>query len=210
VNSSLASSSAQGSEARSMADRLGGVNGFDQSTAIESAIRILFDDYAPQRQAGIAALLSMHAGWTAELGVRPMKAAEFGKKVYDMIRAAQFQSEIRDKLTDGIARQWQKDRSSREQALNRQLAEVYAVLGRQIEQALEEIKRQGFRLQESRQRRIALLQNERRSLERMQTEIETIQERSDKLTTQLRAVQFRVDPRRAAEGLGLNKNSFLS
>jgi len=186
-----------------MVQSLGCTAGFD-GTDTEGAVQILFDAYASERKAGLRDALAMTKGWSAGIDIQPMAAAgpNFTRKAMDLIRIEKFKMQLRAKFTETVSQHLQQTWGAREQALDRQVAEAFAFLARQIEQALDEMRAVRAQLLSERQRWIAWEEHERRRIEQVDAEVRGIHERARALARELHALQFKVLPKTASGQAG--------
>jgi GTPase SAR1 family protein len=171
--------------------RLGATGGFEPMAAGRAVVAALFDAHADEWQTVIFDALVGPSSWGTDIDVQPMAAGfKFAKKAMDLLRIEKFKMNLKGSLTEALARHVQGNAGARDEAVSRQVAGVYDVLGGHIEQALDELRTQRSRLTADLQRRIAHDEHERKRLEQLHAEIATIHERAKDTARQLVALEF--------------------
>jgi hypothetical protein len=177
---------------RSFFERLGGTSGFDRSAAVESAAALLFNTHGDEWQTAIAASLVPAESWATGVEVQPMAPTgpKFTRRVVDWGRIEKFKMDLRGRLTEALTQHLQRMATAREQGLARQVAQAFATLERQVDEALDDVRLQRSTLQADVQRRIALHDSERRRLEELDSEIRAIHDRAKESARQLAALEL--------------------
>ena len=115
----------------SLAERLGGLSGFEPTAAADAVVAALFDAHADEWHTAFSEALVLSPSWGNDIDVQPMAAAgpRFTRKALDLLRIEKFKMDIKGALTEALTHHFEASAGTHDEAVTRQVAAPYGALG---------------------------------------------------------------------------------